>query len=644
MGNNQSEERPTERMNDDITEEVYQSPEESIELIPEKVITKLLKREHDSDKYIIIGKVAQGGMGAIYKVFDQDLKRISVLKIVLPGVLADTFLFRRFIEEARITGKLEHPNIIPVHDLGILEDNRLFFSMKFVEGESLSSILKKIRDRREKYLVEYNRFRLLTIFRKVCDAIAFAHSKNFIHRDIKPDNIMVGPYGEALLMDWGLARSVDKNDEDHTDDDESGESNNYEGDVDGDDIMKTRYGVVKGTPAYMSPEQAKGLVVEIDHRSDIYLLGATLYAIATLNVPFVGNDIYEILANAENGNFIPPARRAPELEIPLELCRIIEKAMAYEKEDRYQTVEELSHDLDDLMSGNIGSIKKIFSAGEYLMREGEEGHEAYVILTGRVEVTTMVRGKQLKLIDLTKGDVIGEMALILQAPRTATVKATEYTEVVLITDDTMKQGLGQLPPWMGKVIDSLAERLRVANANMHPLSTADCNYHVLNQLRLIYCYWSDPHPDPKTNSLIGAINTNNVIHEIALNLSIAKERVMMIVTHLFDFNLLRICDKENFYIPNFALFNEFVEYAHQHINLDRVFTTERTPKFYAADKKLIVHHCRDDHEGKISEMTPLEITEEADLITCKTPEDKVIIFDGFLNQIRSTVRLPAVSD
>ena len=180
--------------------------DDSETLLPEDIVARLLERKEGSEKYLVGEKVAQGGMGAIYKVHDQDLQRTSVLKVILPNTMEDVLLFRRFIEEARITGQLEHPNIIPVHELGVLGANKLFFSMKYVKGEALGSILRKTRDVDPNYIKKFSLYTRLTIFRKVCDAVAYAHSKKIIHRDIKPDNIMVGEYGEVLLMDWGLAR------------------------------------------------------------------------------------------------------------------------------------------------------------------------------------------------------------------------------------------------------------------------------------------------------------------------------------------------------------------------------------------------------------------------------------------------------
>jgi eukaryotic-like serine/threonine-protein kinase len=620
----------------DSVGDFFDPDSEHTQFVPEQVIATLLKRENDSEKYIVDCKVAQGGMGAIYRVDDQDLKRTSVLKIILPGVMEDALLFRRFIEEAQITAQLEHPNIIPVHELGVLGDDKLYFSMKYVQGDPLGSILKKVRDGDKEFCAKYTRFSLLTIFRKVCDAIAYAHSKDIIHRDIKPDNIMVGDYGEVLLMDWGLARREDP-DKDTSARHAGGDRHEYYEDEAEDDGFKTQFGVVKGTPAYMAPEQARGSVDEIDNRSDIYLLGTTLYAMVTFQVPFVGNDIYEILANAENGIFVPPGERAPEREIPEELCRIIMKAMAFKQEDRYQTVEALSEDLDALMAGNTGSTRKRFRAGEYIMQEGEAGNEAYVILSGKVEVSKTVRGKSITLISLTSGDIIGEMALILQAPRTATVQAIENTKVVVINEDTMKQGLGQLPPWMGKVVDSLADRLRTANANVHPLMSGNCTYHVLNQLRLIYAFWSVPEIDENNNGTVAVVNTDHAVHEIASNLSITKERVALILSQLFEHNLVTPVNSDAFYISNFGVLCQLVDHARQQMGIETGFDQNKSTSLYADKGELVVRHSVPDGFKSASEPTEILSRPADELIGAGTEAEILEQFDAILTSVRESL-------
>ena len=171
-------------------------------LPPEQAIKK---GEHF---YAMGQEVARGGMGAILQAKDLNIERTVAMKVTLKEAVADSLILRRFTQEAKLTGQLEHPNIVPVHDLSVDEQGRPFYTMKFVKGVTLLEILAQIRAGDTATISQYSLAHLLTIYQKVCDAVAFAHSKQVIHRDLKPANIMVGEYGEVLVMDWGLAKVV----------------------------------------------------------------------------------------------------------------------------------------------------------------------------------------------------------------------------------------------------------------------------------------------------------------------------------------------------------------------------------------------------------------------------------------------------
>lgn len=554
------------------------------------------------DKYIIDGKIAQGGMGAIYKVRDHGLQRTTVLKVILPEVLSNSELFTRFIEEARITGQLEHPNIIPVHDIGVLDGERLYFSMKYIEGEELRAVIRKLREDDKEYATKYKLFTLLTMFRKICDATAFAHSRGFIHRDIKPDNIMVGEYGEVLLVDWGLARPEDKPDKPVS----GARSRDTLLDMDlSASLTKTRDGIIKGTPAYMSPEQAKGEVDKVDRRTDIFLLGATLYALATLRTPYSGDDIYEILTNAENANFPHPQQVAPHRHIPDALCDIIIKAMSYHPDDRYQHVDELSEDIDALLEGRAVSVEKSFAAGEALMTEGETGDEAYVIVEGEVEVTKTIGKQQITLVRLGEGAILGEMALISKAPRSATVTALSATKVVVITEELMKTALEKLPPWMGKAIEAMVGRLREANAIVHPLARGDCSYHVLNQLRYLYPYAGEQMRLSGTEHMVITLGFDTAVQEIAFNLSIGPDRVAAVFASLVQAGLLQALDDDRFYVPNYNLLADFTDYVRELSDAKAPVDHDRSVEFFASPTELVCSLTNPDHEPEEAQIEPI---------------------------------------
>jgi len=305
---------------------------------PEKVVSGPASEK----RYSNLGEIARGGMGAIVKLLDNDIRRPVAMKVILGGGSAGSRQAQRerverFVEEAQVTGQLEHPNIVPVHELGLDADGKVYFTMKLVRGESLEAIIDKLADKdmecREKYPLSH----LLQIFLKVCDGVAFAHSKGVIHRDLKPENVMVGKFGEVLVMDWGLAKV--KGREDSAKDELVATIRSEK------ETGRSLAGEVMGTPSYMPPEQANGEIDRIDEKSDLFALGGILYKVLTHEAPYAGETVTNVLLRAVEGNVVSPGRRSPWLRIPRELESICLKAMAKEKGDRYPSAQDLIEDV-----------------------------------------------------------------------------------------------------------------------------------------------------------------------------------------------------------------------------------------------------------------------------------------------------------
>ncbi len=301
-------------------------------------------------KYDIGGLIARGGMGAIVEAQEKLLRRKVAMKVMLHTGSPEDVV--RFIEEAQITGQLEHPNIVPVHELGVDEDGQVFYTMQLVRGITLNDALQFIAAGASGASEKYSLAALLTIFQKVCDALAFAHSKGVIHRDLKPANIMLGEYGEVLVIDWGLARAAGRNEAAGN---EPGRTLVRSARQDEGEAMITSIGMVLGTPQYMPPEQARGETDRFDARTDVYALGAILYHVLTLEPPISGDDVRQLLQSVADGKVAPrlappgPKRHAstravphiPGGKIPEPLAAITPRAMALRQEDRYPTVKEL---------------------------------------------------------------------------------------------------------------------------------------------------------------------------------------------------------------------------------------------------------------------------------------------------------------
>jgi serine/threonine-protein kinase len=236
-------------------------------------------------RYELGEEIARGGMGAVLRARDTSLGRDLAVKVLLPRRADDAAARRRFVEEARIAAALQHPGAVPVYDLAALPDGRPFFAMKLVEGRTLADYLK------DRASPADNLPRLLQVFEQVCQTVAYAHSRNVIHRDLKPQNVMVGAFGEVQVMDWGLAKDLGA----------PPEGPAPPAEAEGDDTL-TREGSVIGTPAYLSPEQARGDVAALDRRCDVFGLGAILCELLTGKPPFTGATGREMLRRARAGD------------------------------------------------------------------------------------------------------------------------------------------------------------------------------------------------------------------------------------------------------------------------------------------------------------------------------------------------------
>jgi serine/threonine protein kinase len=330
----------------------------------QKPVQELLARRGKSkERYIIEAEIARGGMGAVLRAVDCDIRREVAVKYLLDQ--SDPRRKARFIEEAQITGQLEHPSIPPVHELGVDAQKRVFFAMKMVRGRSLAQILEELRQI-EPAEKEWPLSRLLNILVSICNALAYAHSRGVVHRDLKPANVMVGDFGEVYVMDWGLAKvrggslspvagpapsalAVTA-----TGSSPSKVATSRDADAD-----LTQEGAVVGTPAYMPPEQAMGKIDAVDHRSDIYSLGAILYELLTLQPPVDKEGGYlSVLMRVGQGEIVPPEQRTPQRGIPKELSAIAMKAMAKEPGQRYQNVEGLRRDIERYQEGRSVSAKE----------------------------------------------------------------------------------------------------------------------------------------------------------------------------------------------------------------------------------------------------------------------------------------------
>ena len=309
----------------------------------------------NEERYLDLGLLGKGGMGEVRKVRDTLLHRNIAIKIMDPQYSHTQRAIQRFIEEAQVGAQLQHPNIVPIHDFGKMPDGRYFFTMKEIKGREFRELIHELHlaangsvdlNSGARVTLRY----LIQIFHTVCETIAYSHSLKVIHRDLKPENIMVGNFGEVLVVDWGIAKVLDSRSEESL--------VQTERQITG--ANQTRFGMVAGTPAYMSPEQAMGRVDLVDERTDIYALGAILYEILSGHPAYQGDSALEILEQVRNSvNTVsneepielPEINLSEDDTIPTVLIQICQQAMARDVSNRFDTVTDLASEIWDWLEG-----------------------------------------------------------------------------------------------------------------------------------------------------------------------------------------------------------------------------------------------------------------------------------------------------
>lgn len=302
------------------------------------------------DDFQVLQQIGKGGMGEVFLAYDPNCGRKIALKKVRVDLIQHKQLQYRFIKEARITSQLTHPAIIPIYSIH-LKGNSLYYTMPYVKGETLKQILRVTKKQQSQGVKQHHIGgsipALIRIFISVCQAVAYAHSKGVLHRDLKPENIIIGPYGEVMILDWGLAKIV------HPEAPSSGSEG--EEDEETEEATQhpfsglTRIGKVVGTVSHMAPERAMGQSANI--QTDVYALGTILYQILTLKLPFYRGTLKEYRKNIGKEEWIDPSEVAPYRDVPLMLSRIVKKCLMQESEKRYNTVDQLIRDLENYIEG-----------------------------------------------------------------------------------------------------------------------------------------------------------------------------------------------------------------------------------------------------------------------------------------------------
>jgi eukaryotic-like serine/threonine-protein kinase len=418
-----------------------------------------------AERYHWLSEISRGGVGVIRGARDPIIGRKVAIKVLRPDLEKDQRALGEFSQEARVTGQLDHPNIVPIYDFG--EGGRgPYLVMKWIAGKTLAELLHK--DRRPPQPLDRLRY-LVQVLLRLCDALSFAHGRGVIHCDIKPENVMVGEHGQVYLMDWGMALVSGRRPSAATTASVpsaavrgAGARAPFPLEQDHDSLVQAEgqtlaAGQARGTPAYMAPEQMFGLIDEIDERTDVFGLGGVLCEILVGEPP---NNQRMLLGAAGSGRpWASPAHSPIWPQLPPELCRIASKALAPRREDRYPSVAALRSDLEQFLDGGGWFESRVYAAGQTIVTEGEGGDTAYIIEAGSCDVYKFIEGREVVIRRLPPGSVFGEMAVFTGGTRTATVKAVDEVTVKLITGVSLKLELDR-NPWVAAFMRSLARMVR----------------------------------------------------------------------------------------------------------------------------------------------------------------------------------------
>ncbi|MBA2480405.1 MAG: protein kinase, partial [Planctomycetes bacterium] len=367
-----------------------------------KGIARLIEEQGTEGRYAINRELAHGGMGSVLRIEDHDFRRTAAMKVMLSRFADSPEAVERFLAEAQVTAQLEHPNIVPIHDMGVMDDGTLYFTMKLIEGSSLGRVVKLLQqhagapfkdgklpgtpEEAAAAAATWSEEQKLLVFLKILDGVGFAHSRGVVHRDIKPDNIMLGSHGEVLVVDWGIAKVLANADQASQLVKEVASIRDQSG------LSATMEGAAMGTVFYMPPEQARGELDKIDARSDVYALGATLFELLSLKRTMPAKALPEMIQLIISGELTPIEQEMPSIHP--DLAAIVKRSMARDRDGRYAGCAAFADDLRRYLSGQAVAARRR-SIGE-LIREWVASHRtqlqlgagAVVLVVAAVVATT----------------------------------------------------------------------------------------------------------------------------------------------------------------------------------------------------------------------------------------------------------------
>jgi eukaryotic-like serine/threonine-protein kinase len=398
-------------------------------------------------RYQRLGALGEGGIAKVSGHFDTRLNRVVALKELKDESCANPDLVRSFITEMQLISFLDHPGVVPVYDSFAGDNEKLCYTMKLFEGDRLTKIIELMQ--KTPADTSGRVARCIEVFAKIGETLAYAHMRGVLHLDLKPDNILIGRFGEVAIMDWGSACLYDQT-----------PYRNYlvKFGVVADNVSlgAERAGIVLGTPRYMSPEQINRPRTELLPSSDIFSAGIVLYEMIAGRHPFPATELREVLDQVRS--FMPPPLHEKNPDVPRRLSQICSRMIEKDRTVRYQTFQEVLTDLAALRNSGQAFATRTFEPGAVICREGETGDFAFIILSGSVSITKRVDNKETELAVLGRDAIVGELAVFTNQTRTATATSREPTTIRILRQEDVQSELDKLSPWVEQMIAALSRR------------------------------------------------------------------------------------------------------------------------------------------------------------------------------------------
>ena len=398
-------------------------------------------------RYKTLNKLGEGAMGTVSAVYDTMLQRVVAQKLMNRAHMTNADLVQTFVNEIKLMGRLTHPGVLSIYNAMPGENGSPAYTMKLAEGESLTAALQMKKGRAESVPLPLEQ--AVRILVKLCETLTFAHDRGILHLDLKPENIMLGHYGEVFIMDWGAARVYDTNRF-------NADLKQQTGGIAQEEKLEEHSDLLIGTPGYMSPEQLRERRDKLGPQSDIFSVGVMFYQMLTGIHPFLGGTLEQMKDKVFNHEV--PAAHELNLDVPHSLSRICDRMLKKPLQERFQTCREVLNSLDEYQRSGFGFPVRTYGKGEVIFSEGDPSDYVCIVETGRVEISVMADGERKVIASLGAGEPFGELAALTGNPRTATATAVEKSGIRMVSRDDIGAEIDKLSSWVGAMVEALSNR------------------------------------------------------------------------------------------------------------------------------------------------------------------------------------------